>query len=417
MVKRTAIEISAASVPETLENNGKRGGRGVGTTWAQKVAIIEWLEIAPGDNFRWITGSATSKLTGVVAGAKVSKQSAYVSLADFVNQRCGSNWDAKTCMDRYRAYVKSFTDTRRAYNNVNGAKYLLGEEDLRKGITTIQQKLHQDCYGYARLDALFGERQNVTPSCIMMTGAPIILNHIEPDRVILAANGDFVDPEGADEDVEEEEESNSFLPSTEMSSDTSSLTSGSPIAAVAAPRGEEAATVAAAPVPAAAAPATAAPATVPPAPTQAPGKKGKKAAANAIPAALVEAANDSVAAVADGSAPKISLQKKKKDFTSSYAEVKEKELALRRSARSNGKRARRSSRKSRPRTRNWTRTRRTSAYSWRKKSSGEPMNPPQQRNVPRSWRSPRFAKPSSLRPLLKLKSILQCWRCKSIRIL
>ena len=34
----------------------------------------------------------------------------------------------------------------------------------------------------------------------MMTGAPINLNHIEPDRVILAANGDFVDPEGADED-------------------------------------------------------------------------------------------------------------------------------------------------------------------------------------------------------------------------
>ena len=39
MVKRTAIEISAASVSETLENNGKRG-RGVGTTWAQKVAIM-----------------------------------------------------------------------------------------------------------------------------------------------------------------------------------------------------------------------------------------------------------------------------------------------------------------------------------------------------------------------------------------
>jgi hypothetical protein len=79
----------------------------------------------------------------------------------------------------------------------------------------------------------------------MMTGASIILNHIEPDRVILAANGDFVDPEGADEDVEEEEGSNSFLPSTEMSSDTSTLTFGSaamalgaaPIAAVAAPRG------------------------------------------------------------------------------------------------------------------------------------------------------------------------------------
>ncbi len=74
VVKRIVIGISAASIPdETLENNGKRGGRGVGTTWAQKVAIIEWLVMAPGDNFCLITGSATSKLTGVVAGAEVSK--------------------------------------------------------------------------------------------------------------------------------------------------------------------------------------------------------------------------------------------------------------------------------------------------------------------------------------------------------
>jgi hypothetical protein len=43
------------------------------------------------------------------------------------------------------------------------------------------------------MDVLFGERQNVmTPSCIMMTGAPIVLNHIEPDRIILAENGALV---------------------------------------------------------------------------------------------------------------------------------------------------------------------------------------------------------------------------------
>ena len=79
-------------------------------------------------------------------------------------------------------------------------------------------------------------------------------------------------------------------------------------------------------------PAVAPPAPVPLAPPAAAvatkGKKGKKAAANEIPAALVEAAIESVAAVADGSAPKISLQKKKKDFSSSYADVKEKELSL-----------------------------------------------------------------------------------------
>ena len=36
------------------------------------------------DNFRLITGAATSKMNGIVAGAKVKKQAAYVSLAGFV---------------------------------------------------------------------------------------------------------------------------------------------------------------------------------------------------------------------------------------------------------------------------------------------------------------------------------------------
>ncbi len=139
------------------------------------------------NNFRLNIGAATSKMNGVVVGAKVSKQSAYVRLTVFVNQRCGSKWDSKTTLNRYRAFVKIFTDTRRAYNNVNGAKYLLGEDNLKKEITTIQQKFHHDCYDYNRMDILFGERQNMTPSCIMMKGcAPVVLNHIEPDRIILA---------------------------------------------------------------------------------------------------------------------------------------------------------------------------------------------------------------------------------------
>ena len=209
MVKRIAAQIFSSS-PSVASEPILKKGRGTETSWAQKAAIMEWLELAPGDNFRLITGaeflilngimfnlrlitgSATSKLIGVVAGAKVSKQSAYVCLADFVNQRCGSNWDPKTSMNRYKAFVKIFTDTRRAYNNVNGAKYLLGEDDMKKGITTIQQKLNSECYGYQRMDVLFGERQNVTPSCIMMTGAPVVLNNIDRDGIILAENGAFL---------------------------------------------------------------------------------------------------------------------------------------------------------------------------------------------------------------------------------
>jgi len=319
------------------------------------------------NNFCLITGSATSKLTGVVAGSKVTKLAGYSSLADFVNQRCGSKWDHKTSMNRYKAFVKIFTDTRRAYNNVNGAKYLLGEDDLKKGITTIQQKLNSDCYGYNRMDALFGERQNVTPSCIMTTGAPVVLNHIDRASMILAEDGallgtvadDYeygVVEEGDDDESSSDDES--FSAEEPLLSDTSTLTvevapfapppAQAPAlfvpperAAVVVPQAPPApfALLAAASVapqqalvlaPQAAAtaagPVVGAPTTAAAPATK--GKRGKKPAPLAIPPALVEAAIETVAGVADGSAPKVSLQKKKKDFSSSYADVKEKELLL-----------------------------------------------------------------------------------------
>ena len=56
MVKRTANQISNSTESSIADPNLKRG-RGLETTWAQKVAILEWLELAPGDNFRLITGA------------------------------------------------------------------------------------------------------------------------------------------------------------------------------------------------------------------------------------------------------------------------------------------------------------------------------------------------------------------------
>ncbi len=250
-----------SSFPSVASEPNLKKGRGTETSWAQKAAIMEWLELAPGDNFRLITGaeflilngimfnfrlitgSATSKLIGVVAGAKVSKQSAYVGLADFVNQRCGTNWDPKTSMNRYKAFVKIFTDTRKAYNNVNGAKYLLGEDDMKKGITTIQQKLNSNCYGYQRIDVFFGERQNVTHSCIMMTGAPVVLSNIDRDGIILVENGAFLHADcdeyeyevevqdGGDDNEESSSDDESFIADEPIISEASTLTEEAPFLA------------------------------------------------------------------------------------------------------------------------------------------------------------------------------------------
>ena len=51
----------------------------------------EWLEIEPGNNFKLITGDAQSGLTMVTAGAKLTKKYGYESLADYVNQKCGTS--------------------------------------------------------------------------------------------------------------------------------------------------------------------------------------------------------------------------------------------------------------------------------------------------------------------------------------
>jgi hypothetical protein len=65
------------------------------TTWAQYVAILEWLEIPA--NFNLIEGSAISTMkTGTVANAKLTKRTAFAELADAVNEKCNTNWDRVT---------------------------------------------------------------------------------------------------------------------------------------------------------------------------------------------------------------------------------------------------------------------------------------------------------------------------------
>ena len=57
MVKRTANQISTSTESALPEPNLKKG-HGTETTWGQQeAAIMEWLGLPPGDNFRLITGT------------------------------------------------------------------------------------------------------------------------------------------------------------------------------------------------------------------------------------------------------------------------------------------------------------------------------------------------------------------------
>ena len=69
----------------------QRRDRGGKTTWFQCEAMLQWLEVEA--NFKLMTGEATHGMRLVVAGAKVTKATAYNDLALHVNQKCNTNWD------------------------------------------------------------------------------------------------------------------------------------------------------------------------------------------------------------------------------------------------------------------------------------------------------------------------------------
>jgi hypothetical protein len=169
--------------------SSQRVGRDKQSTWAQKAAILEWLEVK--ENFNVITGSAAFNCP-VVAGKKLKKVDAYKCLADYVSGKCGTHWDAKTSQARYRSYLKLFKKTLRQYKDVSGEKFCLSQADFKRGITTIDMKLESLCYGFKRMDLLFGSRQNLNPYSVLQPGSDF--------------NDHDDDDEDDDEDDEDEEE-------------------------------------------------------------------------------------------------------------------------------------------------------------------------------------------------------------------
>ena len=164
------------------------------TTWGQYQAILEWLEIPA--NYNLVEGRATSTMkTGTVAGAKVTKRAGFAELADWVNEKCGGNWNRKKAEDRFRVYKKMFKDTKRKQLDTTGAKYNVGPKDHAKGVYTIEDKLEKDCPYFKRMDILYGGRQNITPAVILV-GSKRSAAHME------AANAAGGDESSSDDDEE-----------------------------------------------------------------------------------------------------------------------------------------------------------------------------------------------------------------------
>ena len=101
----------------------------------------------------------------VIAGAIVSKTSAYQQLALYVNKNCGSDWNSEQAMARYKGQLVIYITKKQAFADKSGGKFCLTLEEVNAGMT-IEEKRNSKCDNYERWDLLFGGRQNVTPSCV-----------------------------------------------------------------------------------------------------------------------------------------------------------------------------------------------------------------------------------------------------------
>ena len=150
---------------ESDDRNSIKPKRKSKTTQLEYKLMLQLLEIL--DNLNLIIGNATSKLKSVVAGAEVTKKAGYKRLANWINERShGSNWDVKDACNRLRAFIDKYKEVRRAFMSKTDGKFNIPEEYRLKGMT-IDELLEMKCFGFNRMDKLFGERQNITPACTM----------------------------------------------------------------------------------------------------------------------------------------------------------------------------------------------------------------------------------------------------------
>lgn len=148
-------------------SNDEDGKRGAKTSWAQRQAILLWLQTKA--NFNLVEGKATDGLSTVVAGQKLKKKDGFKMLGDFVYSKCSSeeHWTAVKAAARYKSYKLLYRTTLYAWKDTTGKKFGLSDDDFSKGIDTIDKKLEVLCPGFFEMDKLFGDRQNINPTHIL----------------------------------------------------------------------------------------------------------------------------------------------------------------------------------------------------------------------------------------------------------
>ena len=330
-------------VVQTTTDDKETRSREKKTTIAQFHAILEWLEIQ--ENYNLVEGKATSTMkTGTIAGAKVTKRSAYSELGAWVNQKCGTEWDRGKAENRFRVYKRMYKSTKRDLLDTTGAKFNVGPKDHKKGIFTIEEKLEKCCPYFKRMDILYGGRQNITPACVLVGSnrsaeqinaaegeesssdedESDVVDDSEDDSISISSD----DGDGAEFEVAVDDQAECALALASLANSTSTSSQG---AAAAPPAVSDVSSLSDPSV-------TAATVGTNKPPKERKSKKPKKDADKTalLPAALKDKCAETVASASNAAelTAKIAEMKNngtgkgRKDFTSTFADAKAKEIEL-----------------------------------------------------------------------------------------
>eukprot|EP00474_Spongospora_subterranea_P008038 CRZ08496.1 hypothetical protein [Spongospora subterranea] len=134
------------------------------TTAAEYLMMVEFIEIDT--NVQLITGGA-AKGKPMQAGQKLTKADAYRALAEYMNKKLKDPkriWTASEAKSRWESYWNRYKATHKQIHSQTG--FGLTQKDEDQGILTMAEKEERMCPYYCRLDALFGQRQNINPAVI-----------------------------------------------------------------------------------------------------------------------------------------------------------------------------------------------------------------------------------------------------------
>ncbi|MBW0553373.1 hypothetical protein O181_093088 [Austropuccinia psidii MF-1] len=121
------------------------------------LCIVNWLTHK--SNFDACFGTGGSTLVGRPPS---SKKNGFHLMAIEVNKKSQHwlNLSATSICDRWHTYKKKYT-TAKKFANFTGAG--ITEEDEKKGLHTMADKLKSMCPCFAEMDSLFGHKPNMTP--------------------------------------------------------------------------------------------------------------------------------------------------------------------------------------------------------------------------------------------------------------